>query len=496
VRINKVTLRVIALSAVLVLLALPLSNLVVKSSDPFKPSKVKIDASSISGYYIQNFNWNDCYGGFLCATFKVPIDYDNLELGEFDIAVMKHQAPNAIGNLVVNPGGPGGSGVDYAYSYESAFTSAIQESFNIVGFDPRGVGRSTPIECLSDAETDEAYAASAYPENEAEIAQMRQESKAFAESCSKENKYLKFYSTANAARDMDILRALLGDAKLNFLGKSYGTYLGTLYAKLFPEKVGKFVLDGAVDPTINSLEQTLQQAVGFDSAFVAFANDCVKDANCVLTGDVIAQIQGKLAELHKEPVKVGNRKLTESLAMYGIAMALYDQEYGWPSLRSALKDLFNGEGKPLLDLADAYTGRDSNGNYQSNDAEALTVISCADFPPSEIKIDDVVAAAPLFGKYVAYADINCEYLPKPKYELISKPINLVSEVLVIGTTNDPATPYRWAIKLAEVLVNSKLISVSADGHTGYNRGSDCVDQAVEKYLISGVIPAQNLACSA
>jgi pimeloyl-ACP methyl ester carboxylesterase len=295
---------------------------------------------------------------------------------------------------------------------------------------------------------------------------------------------------------MDILRALLGDAKLNFLGKSYGTYLGTLYAKLFPEKVGKFVLDGAVDPTINSLEQTLQQAVGFDSAFVAFANDCVKDANCVLTGDVIAQIQGKLAELHKEPVKVGNRKLTESLAMYGIAMALYDQEYGWPSLRSALKDLFNGEGKPLLDLADAYTGRDSNGNYQSNDAEALTVISCADFPPSEIKIDDVVAAAPLFGKYVAYADINCEYLPKPKYELISKPINLVSEVLVIGTTNDPATPYRWAIKLAEVLVNSKLISVSADGHTGYNRGSDCVDQAVEKYLISGVIPAQNLACSA
>jgi pimeloyl-ACP methyl ester carboxylesterase len=295
---------------------------------------------------------------------------------------------------------------------------------------------------------------------------------------------------------MDILRALLGDAKLNFLGKSYGTYLGTLYAKLFPDKVGKFVLDGAVDPTISSIEQTLQQAVGFDSAFVAFANDCIKDSNCVLTGDVIAQIQEKLAELHKEPLKVGNRKLTESLAMYGIAMALYDQEYGWPSLRSALKDLFNGEGKPLLDMADAYTGRDSNGNYQSNDAEALTVISCADFPPSEIKVDDVVSAAPLFGKYVAYADINCEYLPKPKYELISEPITLDSQVLVIGTTNDPATPYRWAVKLAEVLVNSKLISVSGDGHTGYNRESDCVDQAVEKYLISGVIPAQNLACSA
>jgi hypothetical protein len=147
-------------------------------------------------------------------------------------------------------------------------------------------------------------------------------------------------------------------------------------------------------------------------------------------------------------------------------------------------------------MADAYTGRDSNGNYQSNDAEALTVISCADFPPSEIKVDDVVAAAPLFGKYVAYADINCEYLPKPKYELISEPITLDSQVLVIGTTNDPATPYRWAVKLAEVLVNSKLISVSGDGHTGYNRESDCVDQAVEKYLISGVIPAQNLACSA
>lgn len=495
-RINKVAIKFLALAAALILFALPLSNLVIKSADPFKPSKVEIDSTSIAGYYNQNFNWNDCYGGFLCATYKVPIDYRNLDLGEFDIAVMKHEAPNAIGNLVVNPGGPGGSGIDYVYSYASAFTDTIQDSFNIVGFDPRGVGRSSPIECLSGAETDQAYSAGAYPENDSEIAQMREESKAFAESCSEENKYLEFYSTANAARDMDILRALLADAKLNFLGKSYGTYLGTLYAKFFPDKVGKFVLDGAVDPTISSLEQTLQQAVGFDSAFLAFANNCIKDANCVLTGDVITQIQLKLAELHKEPMAVGNRKLTESLAMYGIAMGLYDQEFGWPSLRGALKDLFAGEGKPLLDLADAYTGRDSNGNYQNNEAEALTVISCADFPPSEIKVDELIAAAPLFGKYVAYADINCDYLPKSNYELISESINLNSQVLIIGTTNDPATPYRWAIKLAEVLSNSKLISVSGDGHTGYNRGIDCVDQLVEKYLISGAIPAQNLACSA
>lgn len=494
-RINKVATKYLAVSAILVLLASSFAGLALKSSNPFKPTK-KLGATSIAGYYNQNFNWNECYGGFKCATFKVPIDYDNIDLGELDIAVMKHESSEAIGNLVVNPGGPGGSGVDYVYSYASAFTDVINRRFNIVGFDPRGVGRSAPIECLTNSETDEAYASNAYPSNEAEVALFEAESAAFAEKCTESNKYLAFDSTANAAKDMDILRALLGDKKLNYLGKSYGTYLGTLYAKFFPDKVGRFVLDGAVDPTLKSSAQTLQQAVGFDLAFKSFAEDCMKLNSCVFSEDFVTQMESKLADLRKEPVVIGDRKLTESLAVYGIAFGLYDQEYGWPLLRNSLKDLFNGDGKALLEMADQYTGRDNNGNYANNEAASLTVIACNDFPPSGIDLEATKEAAPLFGKYVVYAEIDCKYLPKPKYELIDAPIDLKSTALVIGTTNDPATPYQWAVKLSEVLRNSKLISVSGDGHTGYNRGSQCVDQIVEKYLISGVIPAQNLACSA
>jgi pimeloyl-ACP methyl ester carboxylesterase len=496
VRISKLTIRFWAISTALVIVAVSLTGLVFRASDPFKaPAKV-VTGKSIANFYNQEIDWRQCFGDFECAKYQVPIDYENLELGTFDIAVLKRVSTTAIGNLVINPGGPGGSGVDYAYSYEQVFTPEIIKNFNIVGFDPRGVSRSAPIECLSDSETDDAYAASAYPESDSELEKLRKESAEYAESCLKENKYLKFYGTANAARDMDILRALLGDQELNFLGKSYGTYLATLYAQLFPDRVGRFILDGAVDPTLNSLDQALQQAVGFDLAFNAFVADCKLQDDCIFNEDPIAQMQSKLTELKQQPLEVGNRKLTESLAVYAIAMGLYDQEFGWPALRKALKILFDGDGKLLLDMADTYTGRDSDGTYQSNEADALAVISCNDFPESKIDAEKVKAAAPLFGKYVAYGDLTCEYLPQGKFITIKMPIKLAASVIVIGTTNDPATPYQWAVKLAEVLGNSRLISLESDGHTGYNRGSDCVDRAVEKYLISGEIPAENLRCSA
>lgn len=495
-RINKVTFRFWAISIVLALLAASLSGIIFRSADPFKAPAKEVVAKSISSFYEQELDWRNCYGAFECTKYQVPIDYEDLDLGTFDIAVLKKSAPDAIGNLVINPGGPGGSGVDYAYSYQQVFTPEIINKFNIVGFDPRGVGRSAPIECLSDSETDQAYSATAYPEDDAELAKLRKESAEYAKSCLKDNDYLKHYGTANAARDMDILRALLGDEKLNYLGKSYGTYLATLYAQLFPERVGRFILDGAVDPTLNSLDQALQQAVGFDSAFSAFVDDCKIDINCVFDEDAIVQMQGKLQELKANPLTVGDRELTESLAVYGIAMGLYDQEFGWPALRKALKELFNDEGKFLLDMADAYTGRDSDGTYQSNEADALAVISCNDFPQSKVDAEMVKAAAPLFGKYVAYGDMTCEYLPHGKFVMVKDAIELNSPILVIGTTNDPATPYRWAVKLSEILTNSRLITLESDGHTGYNRGSECIDQTVEKYLISGDIPAENLLCSA
>ena len=495
-RINKVTLRFWAISIVLVLLAASLYSVIFQASDPFKAPAKKITAKSLQDFYSQEINWQDCYSEFQCAKYQVPIDYDNLELGTFDIAVLKRPTASAIGNLVINPGGPGGSGVDYAYSYQQAFTTEVIENYNIVGFDPRGVSRSAPIECLSNAETDEAYAADAYPENDSDIAKLQRQSKEYAQSCVKDNEFLKFYGTVNAARDMDILRELLGDKDLNYLGKSYGTFLATLYAQLFPENVGRFVLDGAVDPTLDSQSQALQQAIGFDQAFNAFATDCNLDKSCAFESDATAEMKTWLAELKKSPLKVGNRELTESLAVYGIAMGLYDKDLGWPSLRKALKDLVNQDGKALLDMADAYTGRNSDGEYRGNEIDALAVISCNDFPPSAIDANEVKLAAPLFGKYVAYGDLTCNYFPRAKVFTINNKIQLTKSVLVIGTTNDPATPYRWAVRLSEVLVNSRLISLDSDGHTGYNRGSDCVDQAVEAYLILGEDPAENLSCNA
>jgi pimeloyl-ACP methyl ester carboxylesterase len=479
--------------AILILVGASLVNLVTRK-DPFKSTSTRATKTTLSSYYSQKLNWQSCYGSFTCATYQVPIDYENLSVGKFDIAVMRHSGANAQSNLVINPGGPGGSGVDYAYSYASSFTPEVIDKFNLIGFDPRGVGRSAPIKCLSNSETDQFYSQDSYPTSDADLAKLKAENEAFAKSCESKNRFLSFYSTANTARDMDILRALIGDQKLNFLGKSYGTYLGALYAQLFPNNVGRFVLDGAVDPTLNSADQSVQQAIGFDSAFKDFATDCMKLADCIFQSDPVKELQQKLDELRANPVTVGNRKVTESLAMYGVAFGLYDRASGWPALRGALKDLYAGNGKTILQLSDVYTGRDANGNYPTNEAESLSIISCNDFPPtSSVKLNGLNSDS-LFGKYVAYSDLDCNYLPHGKYELISSKIDVKNATLVIGTTNDPATPYQWAEKLSKVISNSVLLTLESDGHTGYNRGSTCIDQVVEKYLISGVIPAGDTRC--
>ena len=483
----------LALSLILVLLSATLIGRFQKNTNPFKESSGQ-GFDQIDKYYSQTIKWTNCFKNFDCGTFQVPIDYQDLNLGKFDIAVMRHKSKGATQNLVINPGGPGGSGIDYVYSFQEAFTKPLVKNFNIIGFDPRGVGESAPILCLSNQETDLLYSVDSYPNDPTELAKIKGDAQTFADKCSAANPNLSHYSTANTARDMDILRSILGDEKLNYLGKSYGSYLGTMFANLFPNHVGKFILDGAVDPTLDATKQTLQQAVGFDEAFKAFAEYCRKQSNCVLGNDEVKVMTSKLSELRAKPLPVGNRKLTESLATYGIAFGLYESDSGWPALQKALQDLFKGDGKALITMADAYTGRDANGEYQTNEAESLSVIMCNDFPPAKLDVAGTIKAAPLFGKYVAYSNLDCNYLPHGQYQLISSPIKSVDPALIVGTLNDPATPYIWAEQLSKILVGSRLISLNSEGHTGYNRGSNCVDQVVEKYLISGSIPAQNLSC--
>jgi pimeloyl-ACP methyl ester carboxylesterase len=465
--------------------------------------------SSLIEYQTQELEWRDCYGNFQCSNLLVPIDYQDLSVGVFSLALLRYQAldqDRRIGSLVVNPGGPGASGLDYAYNAENIVSPAILERFDIVGFDPRGVGESAPIKCLNDAETDASFAADSKPDNDTEFADLIIDAKDYFGKCATNTEHLTEYSTLNSARDLEILRSALGDEKLNFLGKSYGTYLGTLYAELFPGNVGRFVLDGAVDPNADNRESTLGQAVGFESALNAFISDCLKTSTCVLTGSLQSarnQIVELLAKTSNSPLKSkSDREVTESLVLLGIASALYDSESGWPVLRGAFKEATLGSGESFLTLADKYAGRQENGSYLSNENDALQVISCID--QNELETVSIfkkgavefAEKAPIFGPYLAYAGYACRYLPNlDSVEKVEIRKLKTKPVLIIGTTRDPATPYKWAQALAKIFSSSILISLDGDGHTGHGRGSTCVDSAVDRYLLTGVTPKSALFCA-
>ena len=478
-------------------------------------STVKEPLSDLAEYENQKLDWATCYEYFDCTDLLVPINYADLNVGTFEISVLRYKAQdqkNRIGSLIVNPGGPGGSGVDYAYNAEYIFDPDVVDRFDIVGFDPRGVDRSAPIKCFNDEETDVSYAADAKPDNEAELTAAMADAKDFIDKCQSSNEYLTHYSTAESARDMDILREALGDKKLNYLGKSYGTYLGTLYAQFFPDKVGRMVLDGAMDPNISIRDQNISQAKGFDDALGAFITACSKEDDCPLSTDkeeATAQIISIFTSAATNPLprksKGDDRTATESLIVLGTASALYDDIDGWPKLRTAIAEGLRGYGDTFLELSDQYTERGSDGKYTSNSLDAGVIIDCLDWPDSrtidQIKNDaqSFTDVAPIFGPYLAYSSITCKYFTAPAKDKFTHSTNKITSIdtapiLVIGTTGDPATPYEWAVGLNKIFTSSKLITLKADGHTGQGRGSGCVDDAVDAYLLEGKSPEKNLNC--
>jgi pimeloyl-ACP methyl ester carboxylesterase len=455
--------------------------------------------TTLAAYYAQELQWKSCYENYQCTDLLVPIDYTELKTGTFNISVLKYPTTGAkrLGSLIVNPGGPGGSGVDYAYAAEYLFSPAILNAYDIVGFDPRGVGRSEPILCLSDKELDANYASDSKPDNEQEFAQTLIESKKFIQQCSQKNKHLTSFSTANAARDMDILRQAVGDKQLNYMGKSYGTFLGTLYAQFFPDKVGRMVLDGAVDPSISNFQQALTQAIGFDKAFAAFVTDCGKRSDCPLPKEKTAAVDEMkkiLNQLENKP----NERLSESLALLGIASALYDSATGWPKLRTAIKEVQKGKAGKFLKLADEYTGRTEDG-YVNNEFDSGSIIDCLDSTDNrsvvEMKADAQAFAkqAPFFGPYLAYGGLVCQYFKTAKATEVV-PTKTANPIVIIGTTGDPATPYEWAQGLHEILTNSVLISLTGDGHTGQGQGNKCVDGQVDDFYLENKIPIRT-TCS-
>ena len=493
-------------------LALATIAVLVLSSCSLIPSSNKL-FTSMEQYQSQSLKWDKCFDTFTCSYLKVPIDYTNLKLGQFKISLIKYKATKPkerLGSIVVNPGGPGASGVDYAYNAQYIFDKNVLEKYDLVGFDPRGVSRSDPIICLNDKETDASYAADSKPDSPAEFATLIKASKEYAQKCVKNNKYLTHFSTADSARDMDLLRSALGDSKLNFLGASYGTYLGTLYAQFFPDKVGRMVLDGAVDPNISIKEQNLTQAIGFEHALDAFIEDCFTRKDCPLPKN-LARARATFTSLFhsaaKNPLTTTSKRVaTESLIVLGSAYALYDNQTGWPILRSALRQAQSQNGTLFLQLADEYTDRNSDGIYANNGADAQLVIDCLDWQDSrsveQMQIDSKVFAqkAPVFGPYLSYNSLVCKYFAPATKDSNTRDTNVIKSIttapiLVIGTTRDPATPYTWAQSLHKTIKGSRLISLDADGHTGHGRGSTCVDNAVNDYYLTGVVPAKDLQCT-
>jgi pimeloyl-ACP methyl ester carboxylesterase len=470
--------------------------------------------SALAEYEQQKLDWSTCYDYFDCAELRVPIDYEDLSVGTFRISVLRAAAKdqdNRLGSIVVNPGGPGGSGVDYAYNADYIFSPDITDVYDIVGFDPRGVAMSEPISCFTPEEIDENMASDSKPDNDAEIAATLEDSEAFAKKCAENTDSLEHFTTSETARDMDILRAALGETKLNYVGKSYGTYLGTLYADIFPNNVGRFVLDGAVDPNIPMKDQSLAQAIGFDGALKAFVKDCATQSNCPFTGTpaqsqatIIATLQAAAtAPLpQRDPSDGDDRIITESIIITGMASSLYDDVDGWPKLRQAFTESAQNYGDTFLQLADEYSGRNPDGTFRSNDFDSGAVIDCLDWQErrtiDQYKADakEFATKAPVFGPYIAFAGVHCQFLPQPSTQRAPNTLTEIktAPIIVIGTIRDPATPYSWSVGLAKIFTGSRLISLDADGHTGHGRGSACVDDAVDAYLLKGTLPSANLSC--
>lgn len=473
-------------------------------SQPSTPEESP-DEPGLGEFYDQELAWEDC-GTDDCATLEVPLDYDDPTGESIELSVLKvaAQSPKRrVGSLVVNPGGPGGSGVDYASNAVSYFGSELLDVFDIVGFDPRGVGLSTPLQCLSDARLDAFVAADPDPDTAAEIARSDRLIRQFGRGCVKESGDLTAHvSTVEAARDIDILRTALGDSKLSFFGASYGTFLGATYAEQFPGRVGRMVLDGAIDPSLTSLKLSLVQAKGFETALRAYAGACVNRGGCFLGDSVDSatmRIRQFLDSVEREPLPAGTRGLAVGNAVLGIWAPLYNQSY-WPVLDDALRAGLEGDGQTLLALSDAYTSRSGDG-YQDNSLEALYGVNCLDhddaIPSSEVEkyIPRFEEASPTFGAIFAFSLSSCAQWPIHTGRVPDEiRAGGAAPVLVIGTTRDPATPLVWAEALADQLDSGVLVRRDGDGHTGYLAGNECVDSAVESYLVSGTVPEGTVDC--
>ncbi len=450
-----------------------------------------------------------------CTTVTVPLDYAAPDGETAQIALLRRKATGErIGSLFTNPGGPGSSGMSFLPSLavgllpEGEAPSPLTERFDLIGFDPRGVGASEPvIDCETDAERDEARVDLDVDGSPAGVAAREAEAQEFVDRCVARVgiDVLANVGTRDVVRDLDVLRDALGDAQLSFLGYSYGTFIGAKYAEAFPANVRALVLDGAVDPAQSAVEGAVAQNAGFQLAFEAFAAACAAQAECPLGTDPAGwstAFQALVRPLYDTPLPTGDgRVLGYDDALTGAIQALYSEQL-WPALAQGLVELTEGQGRVLMLLADLYESREEDGTY-SNSLEAFPVISCLDEdrvtdPAVFLEIDTRARQVAPFaddGRGPSAARSSCAFWPVPPTTEPQLPdVEGLPPVLVISVTGDPATPYEAGVRLAEQ-IGARLLSVEGNQHTVALTGEPCVDDIVNAYLIDLALPDGTASCT-
>ncbi len=475
-----------------------------------QPGSVSLDGSTPAGleeFYAQEVEWAECGSGFDCATVEVPMNYEDPTGETIEIAVKRFNHTGdgeAVGTMFINPGGPGGSGIEMVTSTTSYFSRTLRDGYDIVGFDPRGVGESHGVRCYTTEQLNEYYETSYDLTTDAGWEAYVADATAYGEACLENTgPVMEFLDTVSAAKDLDILRGALGQETLTYFGFSYGTFLGAHYAELFPTRVGRLVLDGAVDPALSFAELTAGQNEGFEVAYRSYLEDCLAGASCPFTGTVDEawdRTVELLDELAANPIDSGDaeRPVSDSELVSAIITSMYSPGW-WSTLTEAIGLALEGDGSQVLLMADIAADLDDDGNYPEDEG-AFRLIDCLDYPVEldrdEItaNADALVAANDLFGPYMGYGEVGCATLPFQS-SAVRDPITApgTPPILVIGTTRDPATPHEWAVSMADQLESGVFLSYDGDGHTAYGYGS-CIDEAVDAFLLEGTVPDDGLSC--
>ena len=463
---------------------------------------------STGPYVPTGFNWKACdesasTTSVQCSTLEVPFDYNNPSAGTFTLYVKLLPAANPtlrIGSMMVNPGGPGFGGSSLADDASYYFSSDIIDHFDIIAWDPRGTGKSTPaVDCVDDY--DQYFGIDSPPDSPEEKQALIDASQAFNDECmDNSGEILPYISTQASATDMNSIRQALGEDKISYFGFSYGSELGATWATMFPQTVRAAVFDGAVDPQATSSQEGMAQAGGFEGQLTTFLAACSKNSTCAFYngGKAEAAFDSLLLELDTKPLVVTKDRtpVTQGVAFTAVAQAMYSDS-NWPQLEQALADAQQGDGAGLLKLYDDYYQRKDDGSY-GNELEAFLAISCLDDPGAtsvkevEDAVQDFVAAAPRLGANFGYG-YSCALWPVKPATKIDATGKGAGPIVVVGTTGDPATPLASTRKMAAALEQGILLIVEANQHTGYG-ANECINTAVDSYLIDLTVPVNETTC--